>query len=192
MANFTKQAIQHSFRKLLGERPLNRITVKDIVEDCGINRNSFYYHYQDIPALLDEMIKEDFEATVAELSKAASVEDCLQIILRRALENRPQVLNIFRSPEKAVYKRYLMQSCRRLADGYLDKAIAGRPVSPEDRELIAGMLRNLVCGYVTEWLVDGMRPDILPSAHRLYQLQDGVIELMIQRACQTPPDERQP
>ena len=43
MANLTKEAIKKSLIKLLNERPINRITVNDIVEDCGINRNSFYY-----------------------------------------------------------------------------------------------------------------------------------------------------
>ena len=41
MANFTEKAIKASFLKLLNERPLTKITVRDIVEDCGINRNSF-------------------------------------------------------------------------------------------------------------------------------------------------------
>ena len=45
MANFTKNAIRASFLKLLDERPLSKITVKDITDDCGINRNSFYYHF---------------------------------------------------------------------------------------------------------------------------------------------------
>ena len=44
MANFTKQAIKASFMKLLSQKPLSKISVRDIVEDCGINRNSFYYH----------------------------------------------------------------------------------------------------------------------------------------------------
>ena len=58
MPNFTKQAIQDSFLKLLNQQPLSKISVRSIVEDCGINRNSFYYHYQDIPALLGEIIKD--------------------------------------------------------------------------------------------------------------------------------------
>ena len=56
MANFTRRAIKEAFTSLLEERPLNDITVKDIVERCGINRNSFYYHYQDLPALIEEII----------------------------------------------------------------------------------------------------------------------------------------
>ncbi len=49
MANFTKQAIETAFLQLLNEKPLNKISVRDIVEKCGINRNSFYYHFQGYP-----------------------------------------------------------------------------------------------------------------------------------------------
>lgn len=42
MSKFTRDAIKNSFIKLLNERPLSQIKVKDIVEDCGINRNTFY------------------------------------------------------------------------------------------------------------------------------------------------------
>ena len=51
MSAYTKQAIKASFLKLLNERPLSQVTVKSIVEDCGINRNTFYYHFADIPSL---------------------------------------------------------------------------------------------------------------------------------------------
>lgn len=66
MPNFTKKAIRESFIKLLNERPLNKITVKDIVEDCGVNRNSFYYHYQDLPALLEEIVSDEVKRIVEE------------------------------------------------------------------------------------------------------------------------------
>ena len=42
MASFTRKAIMEAFLGLLEERPLSKITVKDIVEACGINRNPFY------------------------------------------------------------------------------------------------------------------------------------------------------
>ena len=38
MANFTKQAIETAFLQLLNEKPLNKISVRDIVEKCGINQ----------------------------------------------------------------------------------------------------------------------------------------------------------
>ena len=59
MANFTKKAIVASFIKLLTERPLSQITVKDIVTDCGVNRITFYYNFEDIPKLIETVVEED-------------------------------------------------------------------------------------------------------------------------------------
>ena len=58
MTNTTKVAIKESIIRLLNRKPLNKITVKEIVDDCGINRNTFYYHYADISALLEEIFNE--------------------------------------------------------------------------------------------------------------------------------------
>ena len=64
MPNFTKQAIKASFWKLLNQQPLSQISVRTIVEDCGINRNSFYYHFQDIPSMIEEMIMDEANALI--------------------------------------------------------------------------------------------------------------------------------
>ncbi len=58
MSAYTKQAIKNSFLKLLNERPISRVTVKARVEDCGINRNPFYYHFADIQSIATEIITE--------------------------------------------------------------------------------------------------------------------------------------
>ena len=55
MSQFTKKAIVETFLELLKEHSLDKITVKDIVEKCGINRNTFYYYYQDIYDLIDDV-----------------------------------------------------------------------------------------------------------------------------------------
>ena len=78
MANFTRRAIKEAFTSLLEERPLNDITVKDIVERCGINRNSFYYHYQDLPALIEEIIKEEIGQVFAKVLECAGVYKCTE------------------------------------------------------------------------------------------------------------------
>ena len=49
MASRTRNAIMDSCVQLLQERPISKISVKDVVEECGINRNTFYYHFQDLP-----------------------------------------------------------------------------------------------------------------------------------------------
>ena len=55
MASFTKKAIVESFMFLLGKKPIDKITVRDVVDHCGINRNTLYYYFQDIYAVLEEI-----------------------------------------------------------------------------------------------------------------------------------------
>ena len=78
MPNFTKQAIKDSFLKLLNQQPLSKISVRSIVEDCGINRNSFYYHYQDIPALLGEIIQDEVDMLIEQYPTISSLDECVR------------------------------------------------------------------------------------------------------------------
>lgn len=53
MANFTKKAILQTFEEMLEHTSFNKITVSDLIAQCGISSNTFYYHYHDIYDLLD-------------------------------------------------------------------------------------------------------------------------------------------
>ena len=65
MSQFTKKAIIDAFVELISERPLSKITVKDIVTRCGVNRNTFYYYFEDIYALIDELFQLETEKAQA-------------------------------------------------------------------------------------------------------------------------------
>ena len=48
MSQMTKRALVASLKDLLAEKPLDKITVTDLTEHCGVNRMTFYYHFKDI------------------------------------------------------------------------------------------------------------------------------------------------
>ena len=52
MAVDTKELIEEAVKRLLMQKKVKKLTVKDIVEECGITRQTFYYHFRDIPDLL--------------------------------------------------------------------------------------------------------------------------------------------
>ena len=56
MAQFTKKGIMDSFVELAKEMPIDKITIKKVCDNCNINRNTFYYYYQDLYALKEEII----------------------------------------------------------------------------------------------------------------------------------------
>ena len=65
MSQVTKRALEASLKKLLLEKPLHKITVSDITDDCGINRMTFYYHFKDIYDLVGWSCEEDASRALA-------------------------------------------------------------------------------------------------------------------------------
>ena len=59
MAVSTKAAFAAALKKMMAVKPMERITVKDLVEICGVNRQTFYYHFDDIFDLLEWVFEED-------------------------------------------------------------------------------------------------------------------------------------
>ncbi|KAF2955109.1 MULTISPECIES: TetR family transcriptional regulator [Marinitoga] len=53
MSEITKKALSNSLKKLMKEKPLSKITVNDVVKDCGLNRRTLYYYFHDIYELLE-------------------------------------------------------------------------------------------------------------------------------------------
>ena len=66
MSQVTKRALEQSLKNLLLKKPLTKITINDIAQDCGINRMTFYYHFKDIYDLVEWAYLEDARAALEE------------------------------------------------------------------------------------------------------------------------------
>ena len=171
MANFTKIAIKAAFIQLLNERPMNKITVKDITDSCGVNRNSFYYHFQDIPALLEELLTDIVNRVLDSHPSISSIEECLLTGVGIAEENKRAILHIYNSVNRDMFERYLWRVCEYSVNTYFSTALKDLDVSPEDRAIL---IRYHMCesfGLVIGWLNDGMREDIKPFLRRICELK---------------------
>lgn len=179
-----REAIKAAFLRLLEERPLREITVKDIVQGCGVNRNTFYYHFKDIPALLEELITDQAERIIAAQGPALSLADCLETAARFALERRQAVLHINQSAHRDLFELCLMDVCRRVVEDYAAAAIGSVSISRSDRAVIIRFYQCECFGQVMAWLNDGMRYDIGRQFRRLCQLGEGMTERMLRRAME--------
>ena len=184
MPNFTKMAIKSTFIKLLNEKPLNQITVKDIVETCGVNRNSFYYHFQDIPALVEEIVTEEADRIIAEHPSIDSIEECLNAALDFARENRRAILHIHNSVNRDIYEHYLWKVCQYVVSAYVKILFAERPIRESDRELLILFYKCECFGMVMEWLSSGMSDDIAEQIKRICEIRKGMAEEMVARSLE--------
>lgn len=181
MANFTKKAIREAFIQLLEERPLSQITVKDIVDRCGVNRNTFYYYYQDIPQLIETIIGEDVESIIQAHPTVGSTEECLNAVLEFALANRRAALHIYNSVNRDAYEQSQWRLCRYMVTAYLDGMLSGRQIDPADRATLEEYLECVIFGITVGWLKTGMDPQKLPRFRRLFRLKHGDLEQLIER-----------
>lgn len=179
-----REALMASFLRLLEERPLREITVKDIVQGCGVNRNTFYYHFRDVPALLEELITDQAERIIAAQGPALSLADCLETAARFALEHRQAVLHINQSAHRDLFELCLMDVCRRLVEEFAAAAIGSVPIPPEDRAVIVRFYQCECFGQIMAWLNDGMRYDVSKQFRRLCYLGEGMTERMLHRAME--------
>lgn len=170
MANFTKQAIKSSFTKLLNQQPLSKISVRDIVEDCGINRNSFYYHFQDIPSLIEEIIKEDADRIIEQHPTVNSLRECINIMFRYALENKKAVLHIYNSANRDIYEKSMMKLCEYVVTKYLETVFGKDPESEKARASAIIFFKCELFGLSFEWIEKGMKEDAIEEIYSLADL----------------------
>ena len=182
MASLTRRSIMDSFLRLLEDRPVNKISVKDIVEDCGINRNTFYYHFADIPALVEEIVKAETDAIMREGEGISSLEGCVEAATRHCKAHRRAIWHIYNSGNRDIYERYLLDICDYVVTAFIDNALNGRKIPDADRAAIIQGYRCELFGFVTDWLSHGMTDDIEATFHRLCALRHGFTEEMFRRA----------
>ena len=65
----TRRRLRESLLRLLEEKPLHEISVKELTELADVNRGTFYFHYQDIYDLLGRMEDSFFEQLDRTLSE---------------------------------------------------------------------------------------------------------------------------
>ena len=182
MAQSTREAIKKAFIELLEEYPINKITVKDIVGHCGVNRNSFYYHFRDIPALAEEIIMDDADVIMQRYPAIGSIEEGFDAVIEFAMAHRQAVLHIYDSADRALIERYLWQICEYVVVTYLNNAVSDRKIQEEDRDIIVNYYKSLCFGQAIRWMEDGMTEDIRAPFKRLCALRRGMPEEMIRRA----------
>ena len=181
MPSFTRKAIMEAFMQLLDQRPLNKITIKDVVEVCGINRNTFYYHFEDIPALIEAIVQEKADQIAREHASVGSMEEMLNIAVQSILKNRRAALHIFNSGNRDIYERYLMQTCDYVVGRYLESLVGERKIAREDRDVLVRSYSCWCFGLAMDWMHHGLKEDIQPKLKRLCDLRQGMLEETLAR-----------
>ena len=171
MAQFTKAAIMDAFVRLLGQMPLDQITVQAITAECGISRNTFYYHYGDIYALLKAMLRRDMDTLLAQRQPGEHATEGLRRLIGYISARQRMVQHIYSNLGHAVMEDYLMETTWELFMAYLRDSAEGLSPSEEDLEFICYSYQFMLIGILLRWVRGGMKADLaglLERAQRLF------------------------
>lgn len=185
----TKELIITAFEELLDEKPLNKISVKDIVERCQVNRNTFYYYFQDIPALIQE-VNRNITDQVIDRSNCDfdSPMECIRPVVEYCTAKKKLVLHIYKAVPREAFQRELERSCRYAVERYFETAAEGLALNENDRALLLRFYKCLMIGIVLDWLDSGMNYDAIHDAERICILMRGSTEQAFRNSIEKKPE----
>lgn len=157
MSNLTCKALAAAAVSLLEERPLDKITVRDITDRCGLTRNTFYYHFQDIYDLLGYIFREEADATLEKYSVKGDWKEVFLDILSYLKMKKRMIEHVYYSTRKEELEFYVQQVVGVYALQFIEIETAGQEVSKLVKGTVADFYRNAFVGATFQWIRDGMK-----------------------------------
>jgi len=169
----TKNALSHSLKELMEHTPLNKITVKQLVDHCGLNRQTFYYHFQDIFDLLGWIYKTEAVESLAQYRSYSTWTDGFYRIFCYIERNKSFCCNTLNSLGRNHLDAYLYEVTNDLIMGVINELSSGMEVCEEDKHFIANFYTLAFTGLIIQWMREGMKEQPHHMIEKLSDLIEG-------------------
>lgn len=175
-ANITKKELAESLKRLASGRLFEHVTVGDIVKECGVNRQTFYYHFSDKYELLDWIYyNETFVPLTADIS-FGNWDEKLYELLRIMRKNKAFYMNTIKCSDN-FFEEYMLKMLTTLFERAIEDLDSKRQLTPEKKRLASKIFAHGLTGVVIEWAMEGMRADEKLIAENMKELVDNIERL---------------
>lgn len=179
MPSFTKKAIVESFLRLVGKKPVDKITVRDVVDDCGINRNTFYYYFQDIYAVLEELCQALTEQLPTEAPLAETLVAFYDLLCRFYLDHPRTSRSLLVSMGQDGLDRYFAAELDRVILSCLRRETANAALDPEYLQHCTVFLRHALFGYCLNILRADKSEPLERAGRDLFRMLTGLAQKLL-------------
>lgn len=190
MSEITKRAFASSLKKMLAKKPLEKIRIIDITEYCGVNRQTFYYHFRDIYELMEWTLENDIREYLSDKSDFS--EDFLIIEWKESIyylyqflySRKRQILHAYDPVNKTYYENFLLKFITPIIDYRISLCTSASSVPKEKRVFVTKAYTWICLELILEWLEHGM-----PNEHKIQlddylTLVDGSLDTALERFIQ--------
>lgn len=176
MPNRTKEMLAESLMKLLARRTLDKITIQDIVDDCGYNRQTFYYHFHDIYDLIDWIFAAQTQELIEKCRACGSLDVGVEAVIAYMRENRRLILNVLRSVNGEKLLDNLYGSAQSIVLSALENHPGVQELSMDYRELVAEGFKYALAGLLIDWMRAGIPEDRVNKVRTMKAVYIGALE----------------
>ena len=180
MSNVTKQALEASLKQVMQKKPLDKITIRDITDTCGISRMAFYYHFKDLYDLVEWVCLEDVTKALAGKKTYDTWQEGLAQIFEAVLENKVFVSNAYRCISRERMERFLYQLTYGLIRDVVEEKSGATPILEEDKAFIAEFYKYSFVGILLDWIKQGMHADYHTIVRKMSLTMHGNVSNSIQ------------
>lgn len=181
MSQKTKQALAESLKSLLKKKPIDKITVKELAGICGVNRQTFYYHFQDLYELLGWIYRTEALASIEHERAYDTWQQGLLKILEYVQENRALCINTYRSLAREHLEGYLNAVFIHLLGDVVDEVARACPATEEQKRFIAKFYSYAFAGVLLDWIATGLKVPAAELAEQISTMMDGTILQALKR-----------
>lgn len=182
MSKFTKQAIRTACLELLEEKPFDKITVKDIVLRCELNRNTFYYYYKDIYDVLEDIFVEEREKLRRKKWEDGTFYEAYRAASDLILRHKTAILHLSSSRHQDILSTYLRNVINDFVRPFVERRAEGKDLSETDIVYIVSFYSCAIGAYTRHWIMEGMKEDEHELLQRLTDTYEMTVDTLI-RQC---------
>lgn len=180
-SQITKKVLAESIKQLMETKPLAKISVGDITEHCGINRQSFYYHFKDKYDLVNWIY---YTETIEFISKITDMNNWTSGVADLCIymqENSKFYINALNTPGQNSFQEYLTQFIHDLLVSIIEEIKGQRIIEQDIINFIADFYTFAFVGVVLKWAKNGMKESPQEYIDKIKELVNKSIIKEIER-----------
>ena len=175
--------------ELLQKKSLDKITVKDIIEETEVNRNTFYYHFQDIYDLLESAFEEE---AVKFRSEADPKNNFYEEYIRTVnflLDHSDAIIHIYNSKSRDVIKAYLESAASFFIGRFVEEAAEGSKLSENGKNYIIYFYTDAIIGITLRWIEGSMMDSKEVLIKTVSDSFNATVKQMVTSYIESHPEE---
>lgn len=149
-----KQMISDSFKKIMQHKSFSKITVREIINDCGINRKTFYYHFEDMYALLKWTLEQEAIEIVKQFDLLIEHEEALRFVMDYIDKNDVILNNIYFSVGRDELRRFFYADFIGITRSIIEKVEETEKITVSDhyKTFLEKFYTEALAGILLEWI----------------------------------------